>query len=117
MGGKLLLGAFVSVWEPKVELDPLCCLGALVITCRGAAWGGDALQDGNCWPGSGVGQKPLRNVCAWGLEQVWLMCAEEGRGMSPFFPRIALARAGNPGDTPACGTPEILNALGDAQTS
>lgn len=103
--------------NPKWSWIPCAPSGPWSLPAGEQAWGGDALQDGNCWPGSGLGQKPLRNVCALGLEQVWLMCAEEGRGMSLFFPRIALARAGNPGDTPACGTPEILNAFGDAQMS
>lgn len=65
-----------------------------VVTCREAGLGSDALQD--------VGWELL----AWlwfgaQIPHIWMMCGEEGRVRSPCFPKIALVRAGNRGDTPA----------------
>lgn len=81
-------------------------------------WLQDAGRELPAWALAG-GRNPS-GICARGLAWVWLMCGKEGRVMSPSFPRIALARAGNHGEVPACGTrlhPEVLNTLGDAQIS
>lgn len=81
-------------------------------------WLQDAGRELPAWALAG-GRNPS-GICARGLAQVWLMYGKEGKVMSPSFPRIALARAGNRGEVPACGTClhlEVLNTLGDAQIS
>lgn len=79
----------MSVWEPKVELDPLCSLGSLPAGQQG--WGVMLCRMG------------AAGLALFGAQipHIWLMCGEEGRVRSPCSPRIALVRVGSHGDTPA----------------
>lgn len=77
----------MSVWEPKVELDPLCSLGALAITCRpgGKRCSGCRMQDGSCRPGLWLGaETPQAGLCqgfGMGLADVW----KGGKGDESLF--------------------------------
>jgi len=69
IGEKLLRGAYVSMWEPKLELDPLRSLRPLFVTCGPGgkrAWESDALAAARGCEllarALGLGQKPLHQL-------------------------------------------------------